>query len=170
MLLLQTEIPRRARLCSIGQEPFSAGMEYYSVLIGKGEGVYERYDCCLSCWEKAGQQQYIPQAHSSWKSKVPAKSEQPASQNIHERALELLKASLESGVEFEAPHRYLLAIYLARKRVILLRDNIEDTQLYEVASTEEMLQIKVIDLTKIDVDQVQKEIDAKFKPIAERSA
>lgn len=168
--VFQVEIPKRGNCCAMGQETLGPGMEIYSVLKeGQEEGIYERRDYCLACWDKMSKQNDLQDLRSSWKSKIPLKKE--ASQLPKQRdarAMCLLKEALTRNCHDNHAEAFILALYLARKRIIYLRQELilEDGQLasvYEVAETEEMLCVRKIALSNLEVEKTQRELAMKFK-------
>ncbi len=149
------DIPRRAPLCALGNEPLQEGAVYYSVL----EADLQRRDYCSLCWEKVDHQ------NPFWKSKVLPKAASQKRQlvDFSRYAFILLKEALSSGNADEA---FVLALYLARKRQLILRNEIERGGerffLYEVAETEEMLAVKRLDLSTLQAEQVQDALSKKF--------
>ena len=166
--MFQIEIPKRASYCVKGGEPLLQGAEYYSALIrGETDEIYHRQDYCQTCWEK----QYTNQAHisSSWKSTVPLKkevSELPKQRDS--RALFLLKEALNNlDGNNKTAEAFVLALYLARRRLVFLRQEIKREGklplcVYEVAATEEMICVPKISLLDLHVEKVQLELAKKF--------
>lgn len=165
----QISIPKRASCCAQGQEPLSSGMDYYSILKeGPEEGSYLRYDYCPACWP-AVQKQQDKEIRSSWKAHIPSKKElSDLPKQRDARALHLLKeiiARQDSQAEAEA---FVLALYLARRRKIVLRQEValekgKRASLYEVLETEEMLCIPKLSLSELQIDSVQQELAKKFQ-------
>jgi hypothetical protein len=168
--IFQIEIPKRGTVCACDQAPFTQGMELHSILTDAvDEGVYIRKDYCMSCWEKISPQIISEGVRSIWKSKVPAKkgiSDLPKQRDA--RAMYLLKeALLRQGVD-DFAEAFILAMYLARKRLIYFRQDLilEDGQkasIYEVAQTEEMLCVRKIELSSLQIAKIQSGLAAKFK-------
>jgi hypothetical protein len=155
------EIPRRASVCALGQEPLQEGSVYYSML-EEGDGL-QRKDYCSACWNQV-RSDSNPRAF--WKSKVLPKVSSQKRQvvDFSRYAFILLKEALETGIEEEA---FVLALYLARKKQLFLRNEMERApgerySLYEVAETEEMLAVKKFDLTNFQADKVQDNLARKF--------
>lgn len=154
MTTFYQEIPRRAHICTAGEERLEPGMEYFSILNENGQ----RSDFCPSCWK----QEFLNGARSYWKSIVPTKAqENPLPKTRDARVLHLLKEALAEQSFDEA---FVLALYLARKRLLLLRNEIKEEmmQVYEVAETEEMLCIKKFPLSELDTEKIQLSIAAKI--------
>ncbi len=141
--VFQIKIPKRGKICSAGGESFAAGMEVFSVLTQEGE----RKDYCPNC---RGFAPCLGTIH--WKSKVSEKKEEsPTLLEEDEARLERLKAAIEGGGEDQVA--FVLALYLARKKALILRQKIVEQGipylLYEVRKTQEMLFVKKLDLSQI---------------------
>jgi len=71
-----------------------------------------------------------------------------------------------SNLEEESIQAFVLAIYLERKRLLFFRREIEQEghsmNLYEVAETEEMLCVKKVPLSALQIDKVQRELAKKL--------
>ena len=165
-MMFQIEIPKRATHCAKGGEPLLHGTEYYSILSRQENGEsYQRKDFCPSCWEKGGHSKEI----SSWKSVVPQKKEAlELPKHKDERALFLLKEALANPESSEnTAEAFVLALYLARKRLIVLRQEMLREEkvpicIYEVIETEEMLCVPKISVSNLRVEEVQAELSKKF--------
>jgi len=166
--MFQIEIPRRASACLERGESFISGMRYHSaIVLTEEQGVVERRDYCEKCWAQQ-QQKVQPHVLSSWKSVVPPeKRESGLPKQRDERALYLLKEVLKSDLSEQEGEAFVLALYLSRRRRLLLRHdiNIEGgrvASLYEVADTEEMLCVPKVPLSDLQVEAVQCELAKKF--------
>lgn len=163
--MFQIEIPKRASCCSKGAETFLPGAEYFSVLVKSSDEVYERQDYCIACWDKNPD---VSKA-SSWKSSVPLKkegSELPKQRDA--RAFYLLKDAISSPYSDDSiAEAFVLALYLARRRLIYLRQEIQQEGklpmcIYEVAETEEMICVPKISISDLQVEKIQVELAKKF--------
>lgn len=157
--MIQIEIPRRSPACALGQEPLKEGMTYFSVL--EGEEPLVRRDYCEACWSQAKSGSH----KIYWKAKVPPKKrEAPQAADLSGYAFILLKEALQSQCEEEA---FVLALYLARKKKLLLRDEFKNESgkisLYEVAETEEMIPVKKLELSTFKTEEIQESLAKKFK-------
>lgn len=154
--IIQTEIPRRSVSCQACLAAYSQGDTYYSIL---ENGL--RNDFCLSCWKKQA-----PSGNCVWKATVPFKKEVALpSENKLANAIKLLKTTLT-----ECPYEgLLLALYFARKRHIIFRkdftENAQTFSLYEVAATEEIIQVEKVSLASIQIDTFKRSIAAKLKEL-----
>lgn len=163
--LFQIAIPKRGTVCAKGQETLAPGSDYYSTLVETPEG-FQRQDYCLTCWHHHAKKECLEHMRTYWKSKVAAKKEvSDLSRNRDDRALELLKQALAHEEHAEA---FVLALYLARRRRIYLRQqhHQEDGKvlnLYEVAATEEMLAVRKLALSQLDIDVIQQKLALQMK-------
>lgn len=162
MALVKFDIPPRARRCCLGNEDFTQGMEYISLLEEKDDEGYLRKDYCLACWKTAGEAPGNPQiGEVHWKSQVPLKSRSDSKDMRRDvRALELLREILETGSEDEEGEAFVLALLLQRGKRLVLKQEIADQGkepllLFEVAGTEEMIPIKKISLSAIETEKLQ---------------
>jgi hypothetical protein len=164
--IFQIEIPKRSTHCSKGNELLVPGSEYYSTLTLDKEKGYARQDFCLSCWENSEKNG----VQTAWKAKVVTKNEQGdhSSKTRDEKAIHLLKGATASFNEEEWAEVFVLALYLARRRILYLRQELtqEDGStlcIYEVAATEEMIPVKRKSLMRVNIDEVQSKIAQKLK-------
>lgn len=162
------EIPRRNSLCNHCQESLTGGTPYYSVLNDDSDAAHQRQDYCITCWDRMPNQEIIEKAKCHWKSKVPGKNEKSALPlQKDEKAMELLKQAIADKKPEEESFAFLLALYLARKRLLLFRQELEEFgaiySLYEVAATEDILPVKKVSLSAIEVDKIQNEIAQRLK-------
>lgn len=157
------DIPRRGHYCALGNEPLKEGTIYYS-LLEEGETDIVRRDYCPVCWEKIS----IKGQRAYWKSRVlPKKREAHKAVDFSHYAFLLLKEALHNNTEEAQEEAFVLALFLARKRQLHLRDEIEREAgeryfLYEVAATEEMLAVKKLDLSTLKTEKVQDNLAKKF--------
>lgn len=168
----QLEIPRRSNVCSKGLEGFTPGSEYYSTLVDAGRGEWQRQDFCLVCWEESSAKQESSKTSITyWKSKVPFKKTvelPPVDRSRDERALELLQQALRSDTEESQAESFVLALYLARRRLIYLRQELKQAgepslNFYEVAATEEILCVKKLDPSQLEISKIQQRLAEKLK-------
>lgn len=164
---IKLEIPRRSRTCSKGEEPFKAGMDYFSALREGVEEVYQRLDFCPKCWNHETEQNSV--VH--WKSKVPQRKNAPATtEEYEEQAFSLLREAMsQEGVDFAA-EAFVLALYLQRRKKLVQRQDLEEHILYEVIDTEEMLAIKRVTLSQIQTAQMQTNLARKLSQGMEDAA
>jgi hypothetical protein len=165
----QIEIPKRDSHCKQCQTPLVPNMEYYSILLPENEG-YQRCDFCSSCWEKSAKEKFSSSSvKTAWKAKVAAKKEVEdlSTKTRDEKAIYLLKEGLQNP-ENDWAETFILALYLARRRILYLRQEIHQEDgstlcIYEVASTEEMLPIRRQSLIGINFEEIQTKIAEKMK-------
>ncbi len=172
----QLEIPRRASRCAKGGEEFIPGMDYFSCVTEAENGTFARQDYCPACW-KEGEGE-VAEGRLYWKSRVPSKKEESASAasrlqhlNRDEKILYLLGEALLSESRESKEEAFVLALYLARRRFLLLRRELVDkgkeqtVNLYEVAATEEMIAVPKIKLSELQIAQVQERVALKLKGV-----
>lgn len=165
--LFQIQIPKRSVQCCAKEETFVSGMEYFSLLKENDKNEYERLDYCVSCFQEALLKNEIKNGAKYWKSKVPLKKRAPSSpQNKDVEIFELFKNSIAEVSDESNGISFVLALYLCRKRAILLRKEIiKDNltfQIYEIAETEEMVAIKKMNFLYHEVEEIQRQIASKL--------
>lgn len=162
------EIPRRNSVCSARGEIFSSGEQYYSVVNEKENGAYNRQDFCASCWEIVAQD-VLDNKSTFWKAKIQEKKKDACSyKNRDDQALQLLKEVNASSVPEELQESFILALYLARKRLIAQRQQLQQDSgqvliLYEVLATEDMIAVLKLDFAKLDIQAIQQRLASKLK-------
>jgi len=146
------EIPRRHRRCVMGDEEFTHGMSYYSLIEPIQEGGYDRKDYCKECWKTVFTDPATrPDGKIYWRSTVPQKFEASEdSLRRDEKALRLLKEVYHGNSPEELEQAFVLALLLSRNKLLQLKQEVKEEgksfQLYEVRSTEEMLLVLLNDL------------------------
>ena len=172
----QLEIPKRSTNCMEGHEILTPGTEYYSILLLDEEKRFQRFDFCLVCWEISAKKKFLTQAKTSWKATVASKKEieDLSTKTRDEKAFFLLKDALQNQTEENWAEIFVLALYLARRRLLYLRQEIPEEDgstlcLYEVAATEEILSIKRKSLLNVNIEEIQKKIAQKLSSQALRT-
>lgn len=152
------QIPKRSSTCSIGLEPFEPGVVYFSLLKENEKSEVERKDFCSACWENTHEKH--AQSIKYWKSKVVKKNVNAPPPTKNAQILQMLKSSIE--LEENVEESFVLALYLARMKVLILRKEMRDKdsilQVYEVAQTEEILVVKKIEISKLKTHEIQTKI------------
>lgn len=172
--LFQIEIPKRSPNCMEKGEPLNPGADYFSILLPDPEKGFLRHDFCPSCWEEVAKEKYLSVAKTAWKAKVPLKDESDnlSNKTRDEKAIHLLKEAIQkdqSSVNADDwAETFVLALYLARRRILYLRQELpqEDKSIlciYEVAATEEMLPVKRKSLLNVNIEELQTKIAHKLK-------
>lgn len=168
--LFPVEIPRRSRICSHKEENFIPGMNYFSVLLIESENGIVRKDFCVDCWEREARKSCASHAISHWKSTVSQKKiiDSEVDQTREERACSLLKKTITSDSPEDAAEAFVLALYLSRKKLLHLRKEFQQNDgqlmnLYEVSDTEEMLYVKRVPLSQLQIAVVQKRLAEKLR-------
>ncbi|GAB4231233.1 MAG: hypothetical protein Tsb0021_09550 [Chlamydiales bacterium] len=162
--MLTIPIPRRKRKCIACEHQFNPGMEYASVLKEtENDHVFSRDDFCLNCWKE----QSVEAAKSYWKAKVPQTKRNPQDPESHlEEVLDLLREEMTKRNDYSDKVAFVLSLYLTRKKYIILRQEMElagsEYYLYEVVSTEEMLNIKKCSLNLQEMQEIQEGLTKKI--------
>lgn len=164
--MFQIEIPKRGAVCSQGGESLIPGTEYYSALISAETGAgYVRQDYCQDCWKRT-QGKPFDRVCSTWKSTVPrGKETSDLPKKRDERVFYLLREILAKQ---ESPaEAFVLALYLARRRLLFLRQEMihegkYPVIIYEVAETEEMICVPSFSLSELQVEQLQVSLAKKL--------
>jgi len=169
-LLFQMDIPRRGKQCVQAGEEFYPGADYYSVLIEEDKHGFQRQDFCVACWDKQAKETWSIQADSYWRSTVTTTKPETHSIALRtrdEKALDLLKEASTANTTEDQEDLFLLALYLARRRLLYLRQerqqNGERLNIYEIASTEEMICVKKLNLSQSQVVAAQQRLAIKLR-------
>lgn len=164
------EVPKRQNICAKGQEILTPGSDCFSLVSEIEESCFSRYDYCPECWKQLEGSSEAVNAVTVWKSKVPEKEEAAKpSLDRDESALALLKKCAESPDQSERQEAFILALYLARRRLIIQRkeipgeDGAPDALLYEVAHNGELLVVNKQTLPSLQVEKVQQSLAKKMK-------
>ncbi len=163
-LPMQLKIPRRHHKCQVGGETFEPGSSYHSILFEASNDEFERKDICIKCSEES--QDHLEGACTHWFSQIPEKHELDArGKSQVERSMTYLQQCMEDSQDEKA---LLVAMLLTRRKVLklcqeLTKDNGETFLLYEVVETEEILPVKKVDLSSVNLDQMQNELTEALK-------
>ncbi len=165
--IFQQEIPRRGTHCYQEKEILDPHMEYYSVLCEADDHATQRFDFCAKCWKEKAKSEWIAKAKSYWKAKVFSKKEiKPPDLSRDDRALALLKKAKATEGTLNAAELFVLALYLARRRILVLREDRKQpdshTNLYEDIHSSEMYAIARVDLMNVQLMEIQKVLASKL--------
>ncbi|TVL98760.1 MAG: hypothetical protein CV087_20445 [Candidatus Brocadia sp. WS118] len=113
---MEWEIKKGSNGCLLCNKEFSEEEEYYSALFDENK-TFIRKDFCASCWNNGKEGEEF----SFWKTKVP-KKDKPVQTMINMDVLLDVFMKLEGSHEtHERNLRYVLALYLIRKKVFKLK-------------------------------------------------
>ncbi|MBA3723065.1 MAG: hypothetical protein H0W88_11795 [Parachlamydiaceae bacterium] len=162
--LFQIDIPKRSLQCFKGQERLSTGSEYYSLLVEDAEKKIIRQDYCPICWNEVKDQ--LPKGYSHWLSRSEIKQEPVDEQsNRVTRALILLKQLIRQPDANES-ELFVLALFLAHARKLILRREIEKDgfgySLYEIAHQDQFVTIKKVALSQLETKSIQQSLATKL--------
>jgi len=136
------------------------------LLLETGDGGYERRDYTTASWEMLNKDgcPFADGYITSWKGTVPEKIEkEDLFKNRDEKAAQLLKESLSDDREEKRENAFILSLYLARKRLLVLRKEIQDPKqqsvvIYEDPATEEIYPVPKLTLSSLDIPAIQKRL------------
>jgi len=163
-------IKAREHQCSVSEEKFEDGQEFYTALLPDPESSgYLRVDFSEKAWEEREAKADAVEPFSFWKSvyKVPV-IEEKAEVMEKESAEGLLKRLIEEDEAYTENTRYILAVMLERKK--LLKEN--DTQptptgilrVYEHRKEGDIFIIKDPNIPLSEVEAVQMEVMEMLDP------
>lgn len=139
-------------------------MEYFSVLVNDDEEEkYHRQDFCSVCWGHEA----FKQAKSFWKGRVPLQKEllKPPELN-KEGLLTWLRELLAEERAEAATEAFVLALFLARRRQVVLRKELERQGqlffIYEDPETEELFSVRKVPLTPEQLLAMQASLEQRF--------
>lgn len=148
-------IPRRNTRCSNCQQLFVPEQAYYSAILEQLDGSTTRSDYCQGC-----RVENLP-CDVAWQGKIPVSATSIVNDAARcEKALELLRNYSVSEDFAEKTQAFVLALFLERRKQIVLRKEIWEgtkvaVQLYEYLETGEMLQVPKIPLDQINLEETQ---------------
>ena len=122
--MLDFEIQRSARKCAKTDREFRAGETFYSVLISEGAEVVRR-DYCQESWDGPPEN-----ALGWWKCQLPESNAKKAHWAPHDVMLDYFER-LEGQAEQEDV-RYILALLMARRRIVRVEETEHDDSGREV--------------------------------------
>ncbi len=155
--LYQIEIPKRARACCTCLHTFSDGKVYISVLSHADSDQWTRCDFCEKCYKQVHPKKKPP---IMWKGNAVCNiSVKPDETDQKLQLIGLLREMLSNGADVD--ETFVIALYLARKRALLFRHEIQAPGgrmmwVYEAAGTEEMFSVPKAPLDRLqDLQQLQ---------------
>lgn len=153
-------IKPRKPACDVCHAAFADRQPYMSRLTFTDQG-YERFDFCMPCWTQSDQQR--PEAVSIWKGVFETPAPRPEDPLKKENVETLLRGLMEVPDPAKAGVRYLLAIILERKRILIEKSvaagkNGEATRVYEHRKTGESFIIEDPGLDFDKLEQVELEV------------
>ncbi len=116
--MLDFEIQRCARKCAKTDREFSAGETFYSVLMSEGAEVVRR-DYCQEAWDGAPEN-----ALGWWKCQLPESNARKAHWAPNDVMLDYFERL--QGQPGQEDVRYVLALLMARKRIVRVEDTETD--------------------------------------------
>lgn len=160
--LFQLDIPKRSAQCAHQGERLLPGMEIFSLLLeDKDTDRLTRRDFCSACWTHVrhaeGEQ---PTSRGYWKSKIEKQKTAEGSSRV-ERAFVLLR-SLQPASEGKEEEIFVLCLFLSHARQLALRREFQKDgnsyYLYEILRKEEFITVKVVNLSQVQIEVLQKSL------------
>ena len=161
--LFQLEIPKRGVHCFQQGERLLPGMEIYSLLLESETDQITRQDFCSICWSNV-QIEKIESLRGYWKSKIDL--QQPVTETTRiSKALKLLH-EMRHDQEVKDEEIFFLCLFLSHARQLALRQEFQKEgisyQLYEILSKEEFITVKLINLSHVEIETIQRSLASKL--------
>lgn len=162
--LVQIEIPKRKTVCAGQGEKLLPGMHVYSLIVEEqNKSTLARHDFCSSCWSQVKLKE--GEYRGYWRSKIEQRKASGDS-SLQLRALKLLREFVENP-ENKEEHIFILSLFLARAKIMALRQEFQQEgatyQLYEVLNQEEFFTIKMIQLSQLEIETLQKSLSEQLR-------
>lgn len=155
-------IKSRAHQCSITDHKFDIGELFYTAIYPHPEeSGYLRMDFCEKAWNHREEKWKAP--FSSWQSHYePPVTETKEEVVTKESAEELLSRLIEEDAEHTENARYILALMLERKKLLVETDTQQTPtsilRIYQHKKTGEIYIIRDPNIPLNKVDEIQKEV------------
>jgi hypothetical protein len=168
--MTEWDIQSRATACAACQEPFADKQVYHTLLSFGAEG-YQRRDLCAECLPQASRDKVL----SYWQGEYKVPAPPPPEPIQKETAETLLKKLCESNDPAQAAARYILAVMLERKRILVHRDTVREDDgkellVYEHKVTGESYTIPDPHLRLDQLTEVQQQIATLLHHATETAA
>lgn len=154
-------IKSRAHVCAVTETHFTDGESFYTALFPDPESSgYLRKDFSIGAWEKRSEDDPSPFSHWQSTYRVPPKEDQV--EITEESPEELLRRLIEEDQEHTENVRYILAIMLERKKLLVEADSQTVAsgiiRIYEHRQTGDVFIVKDPNIALDQVQQVQDEV------------
>jgi len=153
------EIKPRSAHCSETGRPFEPDEEFVSLLFQAAEGL-ERTDLCLEAWRARAEEG--PPPLSVWRSKFQPNPPEAKETLGREDAESELRRLLQKGEPENPTICRLLVLHLERKRLLKLRERIEDRSpsllIYEHVETQETFLVPEVEFDLRALDSQKEEL------------
>ena len=165
--LFSIHIPKRQSVCAHQGEKFLPEMEVFSLLTEDETQKIVRQDFCAACWSQLQPDIASQKNRGYWKSTIEKKKKLSDSTRA-EQAIALLRLLLEQASIHES-EIFVLCLYLAYARQLILRKEMIKEgiayYIYEIAKKNEQIMIKVIPLSQVEIETIQKSISEKLQTL-----
>jgi len=155
-------IKSRAHKCSETEQVFQDGETYYTAIYPDTESSeYVRKDFCAEAWAKVKKSDKPPFSHWNATYKAPVKGE---SKDVvaKENAEELLIRLINEDEEHTENARYILAVMLERKKILVETDNQSTPsgiiRIYQHKKENDVYIVRDPNIPLADVETVQQEV------------
>ena len=136
------KVEKRRQECTECGTEFEPGSPFFSALL-ESEGEFQRLDYCPECWQSRNSGDFF----CFWKSRRP---ESDGRQAVGPAVLlDLLEQMRDPANRREKALRFVLALYLSRKKVLTLQqedDGGDGTLLFEAAKGDEEYRVEPVEL------------------------
>jgi hypothetical protein len=165
--MTEWDIQPRAAACTACQELFTDKQTYHTLLSFDAEG-YQRRDLCDECLPRASRDNVL----SYWQGEYKMPAPPPPEAIQKETAETLLKKLCESNDPAQTSARYILAVMLERKKLLIHRDTVksddgQDLLIYEHKVTGESYTIPDPHLRLDQLAEVQQQVATALQPAVE---
>lgn len=160
------DIQPRGSVCTTCQKTFGDKQPYHTLLSFGAEG-YARRDLCAECVTGANRDGVLSYWQGEYKSPPP-----PPPEPIQKETAEtLLKKLCESNDPAQSGARYILAVMLERKRLLIHRDTVRQEDgaellVYEHKATGESYTLPDPHLRLDQLEEVQRQVAELLSPAA----
>jgi len=160
-------IQTRAKECAYTGHVFTNGEPYFTALFrDENSGEFSRHDYCEAAWKEL--QPTLTKVFSSWKSvfRIAVKpTKQPAV--TQETAEQLLAQLVEQDDQATENARFILAIMLERKRILVETDTQKISnsilRIYQNKKTGEVYIIRDPNIPLSEIESIQEEVATMLK-------
>lgn len=157
---MKESIPRRAFCCYHDKISFKEGSEIYSTLYKEKQG-WVRTDYCKKCWDEY-KTEFLKKADTFWKQCLPQKEKKRP--HLNRNALQLFEELAEKEGEADLKKRFVLALYLERKKQIALRgqDQMGQVLFFEILQTGQIEKVQAMLILPQETEKISAELATVF--------
>lgn len=154
-------IKSRAHVCTVTEQQFTDGESFYTALFPDPESSgYLRKDFSIKAWEQ--REEDAEQPFSFWKTTYQAPVKEEKVEVTDESPEDLLRRLIEEDEEHTENARYILAVMLERKKLLVEADNQPTPtgiiRIYEHRKTGDVFIVKDPNIPLDEIEKVQEEV------------